>query len=178
MATMKTGTFSYNPANTYSFTNANTTAAENFAGITVYSLAQFAAQMTTSGVYRGLFLYKGVQATQSDLDGISTTAAISAWSGVHRYSDLLLVLPVSAIAYSGYNQVASLIANPAWASGTATWFMLGSQKSSAYYALLQAGTVGAIGSGADLEISDTNIVLGTTYKQPALNIVFPNSMSV
>lgn len=181
MATLKTGTVMYNPSNAYSFTNSSSGVAENFAGITCYSMYKFAEQMTTSGVYRGLFLYRGTPATQADLDGISTTTPLSAWSGVHRYSDLLLVLPVSAIAYSGYNQVASLIANPAWASGTATWFMYGYYYSSgqnSYGTSLISGSVGLTGSGSDLELDTTTFTSGVLYKMPNISIPFPNGYSV
>lgn len=129
--------------------------------------------------FPGLYLFKGVPPTQAELDTAeASTTNVTALTGSFRYSDLLLYMhTASYTAIKNAPQVA-FTPSSAIAAGTATWFMLGSQKNASYYALLQAGTVGAIGSGADLEIADTNIVLGTTYKQPALNIVFPNSMSV
>lgn len=181
MSTMKTGTYSYNPSNTYSFTNSGTTLIENFAGITCYTLPQFSTQMTTSGVFRGLFLYKGAQATQVDLDGISTTVVVSSWAGIHRYSDCLLYLPVSAISWSGYNQVANLIANTALLTGTATWFMYGYYYSStggSFGTSLVSGSVGAVGSGSDLELDTLNYTSGLLYKMPNIAIPFPNGYAV
>lgn len=62
------------------------------------------------------------------------------------------------------------------ASGQATWFRAGVLK--AYYhpggAAQFMGTVGLIGSGADLEISDTNILIGSTYRVRNLRINFPS----
>lgn len=59
--------------------------------------------------------------------------------------------------------------NTAINSGTATWFLLGvvnGGQTTAGTTLYQqiTGTVGVVGSGADLILSDTNIVAGQTYK--------------
>lgn len=181
MATMKTGTYAYNPAVNYSLTNTYSTVAESFAGITVYSLAQFCQQVATTGVFRGLFLYRGTPATQADLDGISTTSAITSYSAVHRYSDCLLIMPASAVSWSGYNHVASLYANTALLSGTATWFMYGhyySSGQSSYGTSLISGSVGLTGSGSDLELDTTTFTSGILYKMPNISIPFPNGYSV
>ena len=132
--------------------------------------------------FPGLYLFKGTPYTQSDLDTLNaSTTAISALTSIPRYSDLLVQLPIPT--YSTSKNVWSLKFTPtaAIASGAATWFLLGrhyNAGSPAIPAVFMSGTVGAIGSGADLEIYTTNIVAGTVYKQPAFNITFPNSLSV
>ena len=73
---------------------------------------------------------------------------------------------------SFYPQIAS-------ASGAATWFWMstgihsGSCNTTQYNRLW--GTVGLQSSGADLEISDTNIVAGNVYKVLNLRIGLPQS---
>jgi hypothetical protein len=60
-------------------------------------------------------------------------------------------------------------AAPATASGMATWFFI---KNSG---VMIAGTVGATGSGADLELDDVNIVQGKTYGISNLRIQMPTT---
>lgn len=53
----------------------------------------------------------------------------------------------------------------ATASGTATFFHWGVKKGESYaYGNQVIGTVGVTGSGADLEIPDTNIISGNNYR--------------
>ncbi len=64
-------------------------------------------------------------------------------------------------------------------TGTATWFWW-TQQAYAYptsnYPILQVmGTVGTIGSGADLEIPNVNIVSGTPYRVSNLRLSFPTT---
>lgn len=118
--------------------------------------------------------------TQAELDVVEySSTSVTALTGSFRYSDLLAYLPAKTYTAVKNSLQVSFTPSSAIASGTASWFMFGAQYyNTSYYALLQSGTVGLIGSGADLEIADTNILSGTVYKQPAMNIVFPNSMSV
>ena len=129
--------------------------------------------------FPGLYLFKGVPPTQAELDTAEASATnVTALTGVFRYSDLLLYMHTASVSAVKNSLQVGLTPSAAVAAGAATWFMLGAQKDSSYYGVFQTGTVGLIGSGADLEIADTNILSGTIYKQPAMNIVFPNSMSV
>lgn len=68
------------------------------------------------------------------------------------------------------------------ASGTATWFWgvtvltnLNTNTNPLYQQFI--GTVGTVGSGADLEMADVNIVSGQAYRFANLKINFPTSWS-
>lgn len=68
------------------------------------------------------------------------------------------------------------------ASGTATWFWaigtssVGTSTSTIWQQFI--GNVGVTGSGADLEISDINIVTGEVYRATALTIIMPSTFVV
>jgi hypothetical protein len=68
------------------------------------------------------------------------------------------------------------IYKPAIKSGTPTWFCLahGSSSQSVSIGNFIIGDVGITGSGADLEIPDTNILLGEMYRVANLKISFPS----
>lgn len=178
MAVLKFGSAQY--SSTY-FGGSGATPRENFAGITPYSLYNFTTQMVTSGVFRGLFLYKGVQATQAELDAVPTSTLISAWTGILRYSDVLAYMPVGSCAWSGYNLVSKLLPVKAINSGLATWFAFGYYYSSTGNSVgtaLVCGSVGAVGSGADLELETTNYTSGILYKLNNFSLAFPNGYAV
>ena len=68
---------------------------------------------------------------------------------------------------------------PATTSGTATWFAvitIGVAGFSSPLNILQSiyGNIGAIGSGADLEMSSNAIVAGQQYRITNLVLQFPN----
>ena len=77
--------------------------------------------------------------------------------------------------------VISTIYKSATLSGVATWFWWqvivgnggGSWSTSMVHQII--GTVGLVGSGSDLEINDTNIILGEPYRVLNLRIQFPSS---
>jgi hypothetical protein len=77
--------------------------------------------------------------------------------------------------------VISTIYKPAALSGVATWFwwqvIVGNGAGAWSTAMVHQviGTVGLVGSGADLEINDTNVVLGEPYRVLNLRIQFPSS---
>ena len=101
-----------------------------------------------------------------------------------RSTDVLIYFQSSNTNFTSFSNFAS---NPvvitttftaAAASGAASWFWLNSYwgNSGASTILHQAiGTVGLVGSGADLEMVDTNIVSGTTYQIANLKFQFPTS---
>lgn len=59
------------------------------------------------------------------------------------------------------------------ASGLATWFLIGRAGDNLTDRSAMIGTVGAIGSGADLEVSNANIVAGVNYISNGLIINYP-----
>lgn len=103
-----------------------------------------------------------------------------AWS---RYTGAGSVNPSTLLVDFTTNiwQISTLFA-PASASGTATWFFYWLSTpvfGSAYYGIkhMFMGTVGAFGSGADLELQTTNIVSGTNYKITNLTFDIPLTWS-
>jgi len=85
----------------------------------------------------------------------------------------LVVCNTNPVQLTFYPQTAS-------ATGSATWFWIGSTVAciaptpGLQYNRIY-GSVGLQGSGADLEISDTNIVAGNVYKIVNLRIGLPQS---
>lgn len=71
--------------------------------------------------------------------------------------------------------IISTIYKPATASGTATWFCwrTGSPNNGIIHSIY--GTVGLDGSGADLIMPDTNIVIDEVYRIMNLQLRFPSS---
>lgn len=128
--------------------------------------------------YTTFKIYKGTE--PSDFSGFTTKTAYD--------SDLLFtVLPadqsgaptftqvVSGETYSvNFTQDTPVIAT---ASGTATWFWGyadgTSNNTGTTPRLMCRGTVGATGSGADIEIADTNIVAGNSYLILNLKFLIP-----
>lgn len=106
-----------------------------------------------------------------------------------RSSDLLINFPLAQTvgSYSiigfvdgrwrvifGVNNVAVA----ATASGQATWFLLANNQGANTSLTDRAaamGTVGAIGSGADLELPSTEIVTGDFYTSAGVYLNFPQS---
>ena len=125
---------------------------------------------TVSGV-QWLYIMKG--AVPTDFSTLTYNSS--------RNADIL----ISYSRTAGTFIIPDVTANPmicnttfvsASASGTATWFWSQSRNNSANTINHQfIGTVGLIGSGADLEMSDTNIVSGNPYKVNNLKIQFPLS---
>lgn len=131
--------------------------------------------------------------------GSTTIGYISIYSGSVPTDFSTLTLPSSRSAdvlltfVSGINQIfqytVNVTSNPAVintayttasASGTATWFRwytayAGTSPTSVVQQII--GTVGATGSGADLEIPTTALVSGTAYRIQNLRIQFPSSWS-
>ena len=72
----------------------------------------------------------------------------------------------------------------ATATGTATWFWLtviGEPYAPSYSNVIQQqlfGTVGILGSGADLELANVNLTSGTAYSITNLRLRFPTSWTV
>jgi len=64
-------------------------------------------------------------------------------------------------------------------TGTATWFLLRANSSTAFTSINAImGTVGDIGSGADVEIANTSITSGKNYMSFGFPISFPVAMTI
>lgn len=101
-----------------------------------------------------------------------------------RASDLLITFSLGTLSSSVIATTTSnsyrlqlginTVPQAASAAGTATWFLMrrnvGTSLTS-YGAML--GTVGVTGSGADLEVADTNITVGPLYSSSGVFLNFP-----
>lgn len=122
------------------------------------------------GVYCRINIYKGTRPTTRpsdasiyNVDKLIQFEAGDKDAGNNDFS----TASGSSVTLSGTTVTAQIISvfKAATASGTATWFALVSSNStftSVYH--WTTGTVGVVGSGADLIISNTNIVSGEQYK--------------
>jgi hypothetical protein len=86
---------------------------------------------------------------------------------------------INSSGFSSNPVIINSLFQTATASGTATWFRLctysGTNTTPANLIIHQiVGTIGATGSGADLEMGDVNIVSGKNYKISNLRIQFPS----
>ena len=101
-----------------------------------------------------------------------------------RVNDILVPFKVSNYDFassSHQNDIFTMNTSlkPATATGTATWFWI-VQAAAASSALEQQvfGTIGTIGSGADLEVSSTSVVIGAPYRISNLKFKMPSSWTV
>ena len=122
-----------------------------------------------------------------DKDGTPPTDFTALTTFAARSSDeLILFQPIAdwttpTFSNSRWTLNTSLV--PATASGAATWFWLVSCPlvSASSAATIQQqiiGTVGLSGSGADLTLTDTNIVSGNTYRITSLVVQLSNTYTV
>lgn len=99
----------------------------------------------------------------------SSDTLLSFWRGAN---EILVNFPGNNTA------IFSTIYKNASASGTATWFWLrqvGNGGAGDPIQQQMIGTVGTNGSGADMEISSTNIVSGSPYRVISSQITLPTS---
>lgn len=124
----------------------------------------------------GIHIMKGTPPT--DFTGLTSFSVRSA-------DRLVSFLATDTFAGSGYsnNKFTLITTNKAAvASGTATWFWavgtasMGTSTSTIWQQFI--GNVGVTGSGADLEISSTDIVTGDIYRATALTIILPSTFVV
>jgi hypothetical protein len=136
---------------------------------------------------RGLFLMKGTMPTQAEFDAGITNGLvnITALNGIFRYSDLLVYYQAQTYSPSLGSQVCSFLPVVASATGAATWFMFGSfgARDATYTTLasatyLVAGSITSIGGGGDIEMLNTAITSGVTYRVPQYELRFPSKFSV
>lgn len=118
----------------------------------------------------GLIIMKGTIPT--DISTIIT---------MNKTTDKLLnFTPSNVYPISSLNTNPAIIQSnyvAATATGIATWFLINIVKGGSVTVNGIIGTVGLIGSGADLEIPDTNIVTGTPYRITNLQLRFPTSFT-
>jgi hypothetical protein len=140
---------------------------------TTLAMVQYFGYM---GGNSGIAIMKGTPPTS--FSGLTTYNARSAdtllfyscepnWGGGATFTNSQFILTTPFVA--------------ATQSGTATWFWgltTSSPPGTGTIRQQMIGTVGATGSGADLEISNTNIVSGTTYQITNLKIKLPTTWTV
>lgn len=109
-----------------------------------------------------------------------------------RGSTGLYVEPGSTTNYQGFKAICGICTTPTTAKqgGVASWFFFGSALTTEQANALKSGStgnynnvtvspfvtgsVGTLGSGADLEIADKNIVAGQQYKSFGFNFYVPS----
>lgn len=182
MATIKINVGTYNPANSGGVLGASPPLSyATLGGSPSAKLVDFYAQVNVSTAISGLFLYKGLAATQDDIDGIPYTA-VSAIANVHRYSDLLCWFPIPslpAVDYAARKMTFSFAPAKASFSGTATWFIFGKYYTNTTYFshCFMSGACGAVSSGADLELETLNLTAGSIYKAMPIVLPLPNTIT-
>jgi len=113
-----------------------------------------------------------------------------------RGSTGLYVEPGSTTNYQGFKAICGICTTPTTAiqGGVASWFFFGSALTTEQANALKSGStgnynnvtvspfvtgsVGTLGSGADLEIADKNIVAGQQYKSFGFNFYVPSINTV
>jgi len=116
---------------------------------------------------RGLFIFKGVPPTKTELDAIDNTVYTTVATSF-RYADLLLQFaPSVAPQYVEDKALFSMPPATPIRSGTASWFIFGAFNNSGVTETHSyiMGTVAMDGSG-DLNILDTNIDSTKLYRFP------------
>ncbi len=133
----------------------------------------------------GLYLMKGTMPTQADFDTWYGTGAtnVTADSGIFRYTDLLIKYVPSGGNWNNGNLVTTFNPTVAANSGTATWYMFGGFQCSsngvwARPTDLLIGSVTSIGGGGDIELLNTTIASGTTYRIPQYELRLPSKFNV
>lgn len=139
----------------------------------------FMANLTNASyLANGFSLYKGALPTQTELDAISGSAAITTVAALPRYADLLSIHYVQEAKFVLNNLQVTLNNAVAAASGQASWFMLFSVYNGAG-SMNQAlvGTVSETGGGGDIELLTTSLIAGAMYKIPQIQIAFPSKFT-
>jgi hypothetical protein len=135
-----------------------------------------------SNSVRGLFVMKGAMPTQSEFDTAVDVNGAKTLSGILRYSDLLVYYQSQSAAVSSGSVVCSFTPTAATGSGTAAWFMFGCWSSNYTWGTVPnyivAGTITGIGGGGDIEMLNTTIAAGTTYRIPQYEMRLPTKFSV
>lgn len=136
----------------------------------------------------GLYFMKGAVPSTADFDTWYGTGAtdVTADSGIFRSTDLLLKYVPSGGNWNNGNLVTTFNPTAATGTGTATWYMFGgfqctipvSYNSWARSTDLLIGTVSSIGGGGDIELLNTSIVSGTTYRIPQYEMRLPTKFNV
>jgi hypothetical protein len=149
----------------------------------------FFQAMTSTDTYNyvssGLYFMKGTPPTQAEFDTWYGTGAtnVTADSGIFRATDLLIKYPTAGGNWNNGNLVVTFNPTVAANTGTATWYMFGgfqnlSNNVWARPTDLLIGTVSAIGGGGDIELLNTSIVSGTTYRIPQYEMRLPTKFNV
>lgn len=129
-----------------------------------------------------LTVMKGVK----PLTSLELTPTLAVANIFNRNSDTLILYDTAYTHFSSRQTtvnpaIISTVFVPAKATGTATWFWIrswgGHPNSGNPTVIGQSiiGSIGLIGSGADLEMTDVNILTGDSYRISAMKIEFATS---
>ena len=144
----------------------------NYTPLLPYNWTDFNAHYT----FGFISIYQGIVPT--DFSTLTTPSS--------RSADVLITFNCTFNVPQIFDMTINVSGNPgiinsafvlASASGTATWFRWYTVFNNASVVHQIIGTVGATGSGADLEIPSTAIVSGRAYRIQNLRIQFPSSWS-
>jgi hypothetical protein len=141
----------------------------------------FSATSTTAVNYvltsgSNLFVFGGAVPDFSTLTSTTETKLITFPMSAANNSWQSLGVPTTGTPRAEYLFGACTTPTAALASGTATWFAICATYNFTGTFSDRAtmfGTIGTIGSGADLEMADTNIVSGGTYMSAGVKLSFP-----
>lgn len=166
----------------------------NAAVLTMFSpnLGNTNSESESTGAAMSFFPYAPSSSYPNTVTGIhimkgtppTNFAGLTSFS-VRSADRLVSFLGTDTFAGSGFTNnkfTLSTVNKAAVESGTAAWFWAigtatpGSSTSTIWQQFI--GTVGATGSGADLEISSTDIVTGDIYRATALTIIMPSTFVV
>lgn len=129
-----------------------------------------------------LDLFSGTKLTKSEMISSRSLSSSSPYSLARTNNRLITFISnksspsnFSPSVVSNPSSIATIY-KPAIKSGIATWFCLAHGFSTKSFPLgnFIIGDIGLTGSGADLEIPDTNIILGEMYRVSGLKIGFPS----
>ena len=164
-------------------------------GITLQftSGSSYTLTQTTSLAAGSFFPYSPVATYPTSVNGIhimqgtipTNFSGFTTYTASGRASDELMYFNSTddfIVGTSGNRATISTNLKAATASGTAAWFWaIGTMSNSTPTATIYQqfiGTVGVSGSGADLTITDTNIVSGNLYRISSLIINVPSTYTV
>lgn len=140
----------------------------------------------SGGTYAGntaLLIYKGTIANFSTFTNTTTRSSdllinMPLAGGTNSYVDLGIITATNSRRFLCGRS--STPGGTATASGIASWFLLYNTVSSVTDLTVGAALIGSIGlpgSGADMEIVDTNIISGNPYKCLGFYLNFPFDMT-
>jgi hypothetical protein len=133
-----------------------------------------------AGSYYGYFrILKGTVPTDftfaTDMLNYTRTAdKLLEWNGDLSFAGSY---PITLTNYTNLVTI-NLPLTAATGSGTASWFWWTAKKNESHAIGLQMlGTIGNVGSGLDIEIPDTNVVTGNSYRMQDVRWAMPSGFT-